>query len=399
MNSAVQSQGDLVRSVARRSRVLHVLASLDQRYGGPLRAVLDLCAAGESLGVESEIVGLGELNVPDNPFPAERIHSVAANGSWGYSPELRQWLRNNLARFDGVVLHGLWMYPNWAAAVECQAAGKPYACFPHGMLEPWAVFGQGPLKAIKKIAYWLLRERRVCQYACQMLFTTYTERDLAQRMVRLRPSASILAPFGFSPEMPACVLPDRAELLHPPDRRIALFLGRMHPKKNAALLLRAWAAANMPSEWLLVLAGSGDPHYVATLENLARTLGIEQQVSFAGFVTGNDRTYLLQRAYWFLLPSSQENFGIAVLEAVEQGCAVAISDRVYLSEAFRPESAILPVDEAAWAAFFCGRMQDSSFRTETARLDREHLLGRFAAEKVSREWSGTWLRLFNGTSA
>jgi hypothetical protein len=124
-------------------RVLHVLASLDQRYGGPLRAVLDLCAAGESLGVHSEILGMGELNVPDNPFPSERIHSLPATGSYRYSPELRPWLRAHLDRFDGVVLHGLWCYPNWAAAVECQAAGKPYGCFPHGMLEPWAVSQSG----------------------------------------------------------------------------------------------------------------------------------------------------------------------------------------------------------------------------------------------------------------
>ena len=380
-------------------RVLHILASLDQRYGGPLRAVLDLCAAGENLGVRSEILGLGDLNVPDNPFPSERIHSLAASGSYRYSGQLRPWLRENLGRFDGAVLHGLWLYPNWAAALECKAAGKPWACFPHGMLEPWAVYRQGSLKAAKKLLYWVWRERRVCQGACQMLFTTYRERDLAQQMVRLQPGSSILAPFGFSPQIPARVQPDRKELLQPDGRRVALFLGRIHPKKNVPLLLQAWAAAKMPAEWRLVIAGSGDDSCVRETKDLARSLGVEHSVGFTGFVTGEDRTWLLQRAEWFLLPSSQENFGIAVLEAVEQGCAVAISDRVYLSEAFRPDSAILPVSEHAWTEFFRGRMRDRTSRDETAQKDREHLLSRFSAERVSREWSDAWLRLFPETQS
>src|SRR3954454_3797728 len=77
-------------------RILHVLASLDQRYGGPLRAVLDLCAAGESLGVTSEVLGFGPLNVPDNPFPPERIHHLPSTGRYCHSAELRPWLRKHL---------------------------------------------------------------------------------------------------------------------------------------------------------------------------------------------------------------------------------------------------------------------------------------------------------------
>ena len=380
-------------------RVLHVVASLDQRYGGPLRAVLDLCAAGETLGVRSEIVGLGELNVPDNPFREDRIHSLPVSGSYRYSAQLRPWLRRNLERFDGVVMHGLWLYPNWATARECREARKPYACFPHGMLEPWAVYGQGPLKAAKKIGYWLLRERSVCQGACQMMFTTFKERELAEKMVRLRPPSSIVAPFGFSPQVPARVEPTRAELRQPAHQRIALFLGRIHPKKNVPLLLRAWAAAGLSYPWKLIIAGTGEGEHIEEVRRLIRTLRIGETVEVAGFVSGNDRTYLLQRADWFLLPSSQENFGIAVLEAVEQGCAVAISDRVYLSEAFRPESAILPVDQQTWSEFFRHRMQDQTARDETARLDRQHLLTRFASDRVARDWSETWLRLFPSVAA
>ena len=98
-------------------RVLHALTSLDERYGGPLRLVLDLSARAEALGLESEVLGLGDPEVHDNPLDPSKIHSVPVGkfgGSYGYSPELRKWLAENVDRFGGVVVHGAWTYHGWA---------------------------------------------------------------------------------------------------------------------------------------------------------------------------------------------------------------------------------------------------------------------------------------------
>ena len=50
-------------------RVLHILPSLDARSGGPLRAVLDLSFFGQAHGLESEVVGVGEVDVHDSFLP------------------------------------------------------------------------------------------------------------------------------------------------------------------------------------------------------------------------------------------------------------------------------------------------------------------------------------------
>jgi hypothetical protein len=75
-------------------RVLHILPSLDQRSGGPLRAVLDLSFLGQSYGLESEVVGVGELNVQDNLLQESLIHSCGGEWpqSYSYSSRLRSWL-------------------------------------------------------------------------------------------------------------------------------------------------------------------------------------------------------------------------------------------------------------------------------------------------------------------
>lgn len=39
-----------------------------------------------------------------------------------------------LPRFDGVVIHGMWMHAGLVAMQACMRSGVPYAYFPHGML-------------------------------------------------------------------------------------------------------------------------------------------------------------------------------------------------------------------------------------------------------------------------
>ena len=377
-------------------RILHVLPSLDQRYGGPLRLVLDLSARALPLGLDSYVLGFGEPNLSDNPFPASRIHAlpVAFPQSYCYSPSLASWLRENLSGFDGVVIHGAWLYPAWAAAHWCRRRGVPYACFPHGMLEPWAVNGQGWLKAMKKRVYWRWREHKIYAGARRAFFTTHTERRLASGLFQFECPQEVLTPYGIETDVPAAPQPARPDLVQPPERRIALFLGRVHPKKNAHFLLRAWAAAKVPPPWRLLIAGPGEEAYLSHLRHLAADLGIAEQVVFTGFVAGQDKAYLLQRADWFLLPSQQENFGVAVFEALSHNCPVAISDRVYLAETFPPGSEVLPLEFDAWVEFLKSRMADADWRNEVLRRDREHLLAHFSMEAVTVQWLDAMRRVF-----
>lgn len=358
--------------------------------------MLDLSARADGDRLISHIVGIGKLSVKDNPMDASRIHSLpaAARNGYAYSPVLRRWLRERLPRYAGVVIHGAWTYAGWAAASECLRAGVPYAYYPHGMLEAWAMRGQGPAKALKKFVYWHWRERDVARNARCVFFTTEREQRSTGRVLTIDSPQAILRPYGIETSVDPTASPANPSLVQPAGSRVGLFLGRLHFKKNIQLLLEAWHTARMPPLWRLVIAGSGDSEYKSLLRRTTMRLGLADSVQFVGFVTGRDKRYLLQHADWFLLPSLQENFGIAVLEAVEQGCAVAISDCVYLAESFRPESEVLPLRASAWVEFFQSRMQDPEWRARVAREDREHLSRTFSMEGIVRQWRDTFLSLF-----
>lgn len=376
--------------------ILHVLCSFEEKDGGPVRAVLDLCARSLRNGQECEILSFGPDRVNDNPFPLDKVHLLPA-WPWfpyQYVPTLSSWLETELSKYSAVVLHGMWLYPLWKVAQACMRQQVRYACFPHGMLDLWPVRGQGYFKRAKKTLYWHLREKSTFHHAHKTFFTTPRELDRAGQTFGFPGHNCLLIPYGIAEPKEMVTEPDTVSLRQPEHSKSALFLGRLHPKKNPDLLIRAWAKAKPAKEWHLVLAGTGTVDYVAQLRSLVSRMNLDSSVHFAGHVSGRDKLYLLQRASWFLLPSDQENFGIAVLEAVANHCAVAISNEVYLSDFFHEESEILPVDEAAWIDFIQNRMPDEQWRKHLLDLDASFVAPRFEIEQVASAWITTLRNAF-----
>jgi glycosyltransferase involved in cell wall biosynthesis len=382
-------------------RVLHVLPSLDQSYGGPVRAVLDLSARAQKYGLHSEILGVGELKVPDNPLQVANIHSVRCHWRpWAFSLDLYSWLIENIYRFDGVVLHGLWSYPVAIAAHVCQRQEMPYAMFPHGMLEPWAVRGQGLVKRLKKELYWHCLEKRSFAHSSGVFFTTQMERRISQETFSICGDRLILAPYGVEVNL------EQAQHMREPThamrilegRSFCLFLGRVHPKKNVDFLLRAWARARLSAKWLLVIAGPVEAAYKEQLRLIIKSLCIQDNVLFFDFVAGADKEYLFSKAAWFLLPSKQENFGIAVLEGVNYGCSVAVSDQVYICESMGPGAEVLPLEQDRWVEFLSTRMIDPNWRRVVGEATRDSLQSNMNIELISEKWAKTLTQTLRGKS-
>ena len=101
---------------------------------------------------------------------------------------------------------------------------------------------------------------------------------------------------------------------------IILFAGTLNERKNYRTLIKAFAiiAKEFPS-WKLVFAGNGE---VEQAINIARTLGVENQVDFKGWISGSDKHQLFSKATVFCLPSYAEGFPMAVLDAWAYGLPV-----------------------------------------------------------------------------
>jgi glycosyltransferase involved in cell wall biosynthesis len=111
-------------------------------------------------------------------------------------------------------------------------------------------------------------------------------------------------------------------------QRILLFLGRLHEKKGCDLLIEAFNKIRNSSEQIyLVMAGPcAQPDYVRHLQQMAAAS--DGLISFPGMLTGDLKWGALSAAEAFILPSHQENFGIAVAEALACGTPVLISNKV-----------------------------------------------------------------------
>jgi glycosyltransferase involved in cell wall biosynthesis len=114
-----------------------------------------------------------------------------------------------------------------------------------------------------------------------------------------------------------------------------LFLGRVHVKKGNDLLFEAFAevlraAAGKPGtdKWHLIIAGPNDHAYGEEMKALAQRLGLASRVTWTGMLTGDLKWGAFYNAEAFVLPSHQENFGIAVAEALACRLPVLISDKV-----------------------------------------------------------------------
>jgi glycosyltransferase involved in cell wall biosynthesis len=309
-------------------RLLHVIASFSPAMGGTTEGLGKLA---ESSANSVEVLSLddpGASFVHGHNFP---VHALGpAKGSYSYTPRLQPWLRENLTRFDGVAIHGLWEWHSYGT--YCVVRKRvPYVVFPHGMLDPY--FKRAfPLKHLKKQMYWLAREHRVLRDAKAVCFTTPIERDSSAKT--LWPSCwnSTVVSFGTS-DPPGDRASQREIFLsrYPAlrSRRFFLFLSRIHPKKGCDLLLDAFERlAPAHPDLDLVIAGPDETGLRPQLEQQAKRLKIDSRVHWTGMLEGDLKWGAFSAAEAFVLPSHQENFGVSVVEALACEVPVLISDKV-----------------------------------------------------------------------
>lgn len=316
-------------------KILRLIDTLDPRTGGPGVGVRAISPALHALGHETTILtcdlpGTAGVTVPG----AEVIPLGPAKGSYRRCAALRPWLRDHLARFDAVFVHGLWQNPGRAVHIAARDQGVPYFIYPHGMLDPW--FRRAyPAKHIKKWLYWQLVERHVLRDAAAVMFTCDEERRLARQsfspyhcVERVVNYGTAGAPAG-NPEKQIAAWKKSCPALG--NRPFLLFLGRIHPKKGVDLLLHGYQklVASLDRPPALVIAGPAENlELVQHLQTVAKTLPSSAAVYWPGLLQGDEKWGALRSAEVFVLPSHQENFGLAVAESLAVGTPVLLSHQV-----------------------------------------------------------------------
>ncbi len=219
-----------------------------------------------------------------------------------------------------VHFHGIWQPGFLQVSAHCRRRKIPYVVSPHGMLEPWA----WRHKWWKKWPYFQFVEKRHLAGARCLVATSESEAHNLRK---------------FFPSSPCAVLPLGLETISKwPDYQrarkalgwndselILLFLSRIHPKKGLHLLLAALAkiGPQRNQRARLVIVGGGEHAYVRKLKRFhAHNHSRLPRIDWIGEVWSEKKWAYLQGADLFCLPSYSENFGLAVLEALQVGTRV-----------------------------------------------------------------------------
>jgi glycosyltransferase involved in cell wall biosynthesis len=342
-------------------RSLHIVPRLDNRLGGSVHAALNVCkyleqagqpvrvVATEAAGDELGYLGESYAEVTYQTFP----QSFPAR--YSNSEKMTEWVANNVTQYDIVEIHSVFTAGSYRAAGVCRKMGVPYLVRPHGSLDPFDLQKHSLLKGI-----------------IGPLFVARTLRNCSGVHCTARLEAERLVTYGASPAKYVSPLPVplsgkrgngqefRRRNNIPQEAQVVLFMSRVDYKKGLDFLIPALGRLKAMFPRLhFVLAGTGDAEYAAVVGKLLDDCSVRKFTTAVGFVSGMEKADTLAAADIFALPSRNENFGIVVIEAMEAGVALLISDEVYIENEIR----------AANAGVVCRPQIDSVFTQLKSMLD------------------------------
>jgi glycosyltransferase involved in cell wall biosynthesis len=378
-------------------RVLHVISGISPVAGGTATALVALARAQKGAGLDAGVFAtyLGSTDDTADVLRGDGIDVTEigpARRPLHQHPLIVPQLREKMPLYDIVHIHALWEEVQHQAARIARRIRKPYVITPHGMLDPWSL----RQSKWKKRIYLALRMRANLNGASAIHYTSEIERDLA-------------APLGLKP--PTIVEPNGVDLAEfenlPPrgvfrgkhamlsgDRPIVLFLSRVHPKKGLDLLVPAFAQA-APPDAILVIVGPDADGYSDQVRAMAKHHGLADRLLFTGMLRGRDRIEAFIDADLFALPSYQENFGIAVIEALASGCPVLISDQVNIHREITKAGvgAVVPTTVPAVAEALRSWLADAARRAEVAARAPSFVREHYDWRQIAAHWATHYANL------
>jgi len=304
-------------------RHLHFTQSLEPLHGGGLASsTVTLHRQLLDLGVHSTLCSTFGEAPQRLATHALEFHRVKPDFIY-YAPELRRNVKGLVSDAEVLHGHGLYVGTNYLFGREARRQRKSLVYHVHGFFEPW-ILQRSRWK--KLLVHWLFEDGNFRQVR---LWRALTNKEAGQiRACGIR-APIVVVPNGLAleeyPERPSSQASIETPWIPNLTKRgpRLLFLGRLHEKKGLDLLLRAWASLRAECRsWELVIAGPDERGYLSRLQDLARSLGIRDQLLFTGAVTAEPKKELLRSADLFVLPSRSEGFPMSLLEAM--ACSVPV---------------------------------------------------------------------------
>jgi len=302
-------------------RILHVVSSWK---GGGVRVAFDmseeLIRRGHAVTIYATNLLRENMDLHGKKITTVTIFDVlfspiAKKTKLYVTPQLILALKE-IKHFDIIHFHGYRTFQNIILHHYAKKCNVPYIFQVHGSIPRK---GKQGLKCFYDVlfGYRLLRD------ASKVIALSEVEAG-QYRSVGVPEEKIAIIPNGIDPSEYADLPPEGAfkkKFNIPEDKRIILYLGRIHKTKGIDFLVRAYAHLKNEmkcKDAVLVIAGPDDG-YLGKVKSLAQGLGVSNSVLFTGPLYGKVKLAAYVDSQVYVLPSRYETFPMTVLEAYACG--------------------------------------------------------------------------------
>jgi len=267
------------------------------------------------------------------PMPIPSLGKITYQRYYGYphftfSPRTLLWLLKHIDNYNVAILHGVWNFPILVAALACRIRKVPYIIFPHGTLYQETVELRSSF--IKKV-FLKLFVKGILQKAKRVIFTTQDERNKVTKFLSINLASFIMPNIVRTAEF--SILPEKGAFRKnhniSPETLLLLHYGRITKKKGLEFSIQALAKLSLEfPNIILAVIGGDEEGYRTIVERCAESFDVLDKVIFTGLVQRDEGIQAMVDADVFVLPSLSENFGMAVVEAMQCNLPVVLSDNV-----------------------------------------------------------------------
>jgi glycosyltransferase involved in cell wall biosynthesis len=313
-----------------KSNVLHIVDGLHPKRGGLPTAVLNITGLFKAAKIPYTILSFGEN--PDEAMENVVQFPFSLNSKFSLSKEAIEWFKGNYKDYSLIYFHSVWNTTALKIYKFVLRSNISYCISPHGSLDP---FDLKKKNTLKKILGFLFINKALTN-AKYIFCTSQKEKELLNYFGPKADNAVVLPlPVDYDDFIIGDRTAFRGKYGILADQFALLFLSRINYKKGLDNLIESLAELIRENRISgtgikLLIAGDDQNEYAEGIKKLINARGLSEIVIFTGLLTGKDKAGAYTGSDLFVLPSKNENFGLAIVEALEASLPVLISKNVYI---------------------------------------------------------------------
>ena len=309
-------------------KVLRIVTSLDPKFGGPSKTIIDSSIALSNQGFKIDILTADLRN--SNFFKSKNIRIINKGprfGNYALNFKLFNWLSKHRNDYDLFIVHGIWEFNTLIARMLLK---KKYFVFTHGQLDPF--FKSNLIKKIKKQIYWYLIEKKNLLSSRSLILTSEGEKkSLKHTFVNTNGIRKTIVRYGinqpkFNKNKALRYFYKKFPNLK--NKRFLLFLGRFHEKKGCDILIEAIKKLSDQNINIKVLLAGSNSNYKKKLMDLSDNYGLKNNIFWSDIILDNLKWGAISASIGMVLSSHGENFGVALVESLSCSKPVLTTNKV-----------------------------------------------------------------------